>query len=82
MDQKMAQAIHHDQSLPKKAKMGEDVIVEATLLSRCDFFLHTCSSVSTAVLFLPNPTLEHKAYMPTETEKVAHSKPKKKKNKR
>ncbi len=64
--------IHYDAQMSKndkpihfhgknKAKLGEDVIVEAYLLSRCDLFLHTCSSVSTAVLFL-NPDLEHKFY--------------------
>lgn len=40
------------------AKIGEDVLIEAQLLSRCDIFIHSVSNVSTAVLFF-NPTLEH-----------------------
>lgn len=32
-------------------EMGEDVLVEAVLLSRCDYFVHTISNLSTAVLF-------------------------------
>ncbi len=55
------QAIHWGNKKLPKAKLAEEVIIEATLLSRCDFFLHTCSSVSTAVLLL-NPQLNHKAY--------------------
>ncbi len=41
-----------------KAKHGEEVIVEVQLLSRCNFFLHTCSNVSAAVLFF-NPKIEN-----------------------
>ena len=54
-------AVHRDSKFKHPAKLGEQVIIEATLLSRCDLFLHTCSSVSTAALFL-NPILEHKRY--------------------
>ncbi len=39
-------------------KLGEDVLIEAMLLSRCDFFVHTISHLSTGVLYL-NPTLGH-----------------------
>ncbi len=56
------QPIHYGNNLRgARARLGEEVIIEAILLSRCDFFLHTCSSVSTAVLFL-NPKLDHKSY--------------------
>ena len=58
--QKMAEQFI-DKKIEQRAKMGEDVIVEVNLLSRCDLFLHTCSSVSTAVLFL-SPELEHRVY--------------------
>lgn len=40
------------------AKMGEEVLIEAQLLARCDKFIHTKSNVSTAVLFF-NPNLEN-----------------------
>src|SRR5262249_55093306 len=58
---KHGKAVHYDKKIKEKARLGEDVIVEATLLSRCNFFLHGCSSVSTAVLFM-NRELEHKKY--------------------
>lgn len=38
--------------------LGENVIVEMFLLSRCDYFIHTISNVSTTVLYF-NPTLKH-----------------------
>lgn len=38
--------------------VGEEVIIEAMLLSMCDKLIHTCSNVSTSVLFL-NPELEN-----------------------
>jgi len=41
-----------------KAKVGEEVLIEALLLARCNIFLHTCSSVSTAVLCI-NPALDN-----------------------
>lgn len=40
-----------------RAKLGEEVIIEAYLLSRCDHFIHTVSNVSSAILIL-NPELE------------------------
>lgn len=46
---------HYGQNKPR---LGEEVIIEAQLLSRCDIFLHTCSNVSSAVLFF-NPELEN-----------------------
>jgi hypothetical protein len=39
-------------------QLGEDVLIEALLLSKCDHFIHTLSLVSTAVLFF-NPKLIH-----------------------
>ena len=39
-------------------QQGEDMLVEALLLSRCDHFIHTLSQVSTAVLYF-NPDLPH-----------------------
>lgn len=42
-----------------KAKLGEEVLIEVMLLSRCDKFIHTPSNVSIAVLFF-NPELDNK----------------------
>lgn len=39
-------------------KLGEDLLIEALLLSQCDHFIHTLSNVSTAVLYF-NPNLTH-----------------------
>jgi hypothetical protein len=39
-------------------KSGEDVLIEALLLSKCDFLVHTISTVSTCVLYF-NPTMNH-----------------------
>lgn len=39
-------------------QLGEDVLVEVQLLARCDYFVHTISNVSTAVLYF-NPNLQH-----------------------
>lgn len=41
-----------------KAILGEEVLIEALLLSRCNKFVHTRSNVSSAVLLF-NPTLEN-----------------------
>jgi len=41
-----------------KAKKGEDVLVEAILLSKCDLFIHTRSNVSAAVCCF-NPHMSH-----------------------
>lgn len=41
-----------------RAILGEEVLVETYLLSRCDFLIHTRSNVSSAVLFL-NPEMEN-----------------------
>ncbi len=45
-----------------KAKMGEEVLIEALLLSQCDKFIHTCSNVSCAVIFF-NPELDYKLFL-------------------
>jgi len=41
-----------------KAKLGEEVLIEVQLLSRCDKLIHTYSNVSTAALYF-NPDLEN-----------------------
>lgn len=38
--------------------VGEEVVIEVMLLARCNKLIHTCSNVSTSVLFL-NPELEN-----------------------
>lgn len=40
-----------------KAKLGEEVLIEALLLTRCTAFVHTVSNVSMSVLFF-NPDLQ------------------------
>jgi hypothetical protein len=40
---------------------GEEVIIEASLLSKCDLFFHSDSQVSSTVLYL-NPELPHKRF--------------------
>jgi hypothetical protein len=42
-----------------RAKLGEEVLVEVLLLSKCDVFVHTRSNVSTAALMF-NPELHNK----------------------
>lgn len=49
----------HYSNYPEKATFGEEILIEACLLSRCDIFLHSLSCVATAVLYL-NPELENK----------------------
>lgn len=50
-------ALHYN-SRHRKACLGEEVVIEAMLLARCNKMIHTNSNVSTAVLFL-NPDLEN-----------------------
>lgn len=61
-DQWVAQGVYNEvlKSSHKynKALLGEEVIIEAALLSKCQLFFHTCSNVSLNVLFF-NPDLEH-----------------------
>jgi hypothetical protein len=40
------------------AQLGEDVLVEALLLSRCELLIHSLSNVSTVALYF-NPVIEH-----------------------
>lgn len=49
-------AIHF--SSPCKAKAGEEVLIDALLLARCNEFMHTISNVSKAVLVF-NPELDN-----------------------
>jgi hypothetical protein len=48
----------HLRNIPGKYKLGEDILIEAQLLSRCDYFIHTRSNVSIAVCMF-NPKLPH-----------------------
>jgi len=50
--------IHLRYKKPSFAQLGEDVLVEASLLAQCDLFIHTFSNVSSSALYL-NPHLEH-----------------------
>jgi len=45
------------------AKIGEDVIIEALLMSRCDLFVHMCNNVATGVLYF-NPDLDTVLLLP------------------
>ena len=47
-----------DPGMKLHPKLGEDVLIEAMLLSRCDFFVHTILHLSTTVLYF-NPSLKH-----------------------
>lgn len=46
-----------DEQAPCRAQLGEDVLVEGILLSKCTTLLHTLSSVSTGALYF-NPNLK------------------------
>lgn len=48
----------HFKTLKTKAKLGEDVLIESILLSKCDILIHTFSFVSIASLFF-NPKLKN-----------------------
>ena len=50
--------IHKRRQRYSKAKLGEEVLIEVSLLARCDKFVHTRSSVSSAVLLF-NPELDN-----------------------
>lgn len=43
---------------PSRAQLGEDMLVEMSLLAKCNLFIHTASNVSAVVLYF-NPNLEH-----------------------
>jgi hypothetical protein len=49
-------AIHYTKQ--NGAVLGEEILIEAQLLSKCDFFLHTRSNVATAVMFF-NPYIKN-----------------------
>jgi tetratricopeptide (TPR) repeat protein len=44
--------------LPSRAQLGEDVVIEMILLSKCDMLIHTLSNVSAIPLYF-NPNLPH-----------------------
>ncbi len=48
----------HFSNYPHKAQLGEEILIEAKLLSVCDRFIHTRSNVAKGVLYF-NPSLEH-----------------------
>jgi len=43
---------------PSYAQLGEDVLIEVSLLAKCDLLVHSLSNVSTAALYF-NPTMQH-----------------------
>ncbi|MDR3550121.1 MAG: hypothetical protein P4L31_01810, partial [Candidatus Babeliales bacterium] len=43
---------------PSPGQLGQDVLIEALLLSRCNALVHTYSNVSTGALYF-NPTAKH-----------------------
>jgi len=45
-------------AVKNRALMGEQVLIEAKLLSLCDFLIHSVSNVSLAALFF-NPHLQN-----------------------
>jgi len=45
------------------AKIGEDIIIEALLMSRCDLFVHMCNNVATGVMYF-NPELDTVLLLP------------------
>jgi len=47
-----------DPDKPSKAQLGEDVLIEASLLAKCDFLVHNMSTVAVTVLYF-NPELQH-----------------------
>jgi Flp pilus assembly secretin CpaC len=58
MDGKEQHVGLHNNSDLNRALLGEEVIIEAMLLSKCNFLIHGPSNVTTAVLVL-NPYLKH-----------------------
>lgn len=50
--------LHIKRDKPSFAQLGEDVLVEACLLARCDLLVHTLSNVSAGVLYW-NPSLKN-----------------------
>lgn len=50
--------LHLVHSIQERAVLGEDVLIEALLLTKCDLFLHSYSNVSAAVLYF-NPEIRN-----------------------
>jgi hypothetical protein len=50
--------LHVRRKKPSQGQLGEDVIVEMWLMSKCDMLIHTLSNVSSIPLYI-NPHLEH-----------------------
>jgi hypothetical protein len=54
-----SQEVHHQNPINySKACLGEDVVIDVFLLSKCDLLIHTRSNVSWAALFF-NPIMPH-----------------------
>lgn len=51
-------ALHMRKPKPPICQLGEDVLVEVSLLAQCDLLVHTLSNVSTACLYF-SPTMPH-----------------------
>ena len=68
--------IHLDRYGVSKGKLGEDVLIEVQLLSRCNFLVNTCSNVSACVLMF-NPQLDNllldELYLPMEQSTIQNS---------
>ncbi len=47
---------HHDRGVPPSVALGEQALIDALLLARCDVMLHTVSNLATAVGYM-NPRL-------------------------
>lgn len=54
----VSQPLHLPIRRPSRAQLGEDVVVEMLLLSKCDTLIHTLSNVSAVPLYF-NPHLPH-----------------------
>ncbi|MFZ5953494.1 MAG: hypothetical protein ACOYT8_00160 [Candidatus Dependentiae bacterium] len=51
--------IHYNPEQSNRTQAGREVLIEVLILARTDFFIHTISNVSTAVIYF-NPKLPHK----------------------
>ncbi len=56
---------------PSRGQMGEDVLVEVSLMARSDMLIHTLSNVSSAALYF-NPDLEHVTVRQAGLTPIAH----------
>ena len=68
--------IHYNAQVVNRMLLGEEVLIEAHLLSRCDVFIHTLTNVAQAISYL-NPHLKtvliaprHRLKMPAPTRSL------------